>query len=123
MKKLGAIVLLATGFAVGIVVSAEAHHSLSAFDYTTELTLEGTVTKFLFGNPHTFLHIAVEGEDGDVVEWAAEMSSVQNMARRGVRPSTFKVGDVVTLNVNPLKSGSPGGKYTSVTASDGTVYQ
>jgi hypothetical protein len=123
MRKLGAIVLLATGFAFGIVPSAEAHHSLSAFDYTTEITLEGTVTKFLFGNPHTFLHIAVTGEDGEVVVWAAEMSSVQNMARRGVRGSTFKVGDVVTLSVNPMKSGSPGGKYTSVTAADGKTYQ
>ena len=123
MRKLGAIVLLATGFAVGIVASAEAHHSLSAFDYRTEITLEGTVTKYLFGNPHTFLHIEVTGEDGKVVEWAAEMSSVQNMARRGVRGSTFKVGDQVTLSMNPLKSGSPGGKYTSVIAADGKTYQ
>ncbi len=123
MRRLGAIVLLATGFAVGIVASAEAHHSLSAFDYTTEITLEGTVTKFLFGNPHTFLHIAVTGEDGEVVVWAAEMSSVQNMARRGVRGSTFKVGDVVTLSMNPMKSGSPGGKYTGVIAADGKAYQ
>lgn len=122
MRELGAIVLLATGFAVGIVASAEAHHSLAVFDYGTEITLEGTVTKFLFGNPHTFLHIAVKGENGEVVEWAAEMSSVRNMANRGIRRSTFKVGDVVTLTVNPMKSGSPGGKYTSVTASDGTTY-
>ena len=124
MKKLGAIVLLATGFAVGIVVSAEAHHSLSAFDYTTELTLEGTVTKFLFGNPHTFLHIAVEGEDGDVVEWAAEMSSVQNMARRGVRPSTFKVGDVVTVEgVEQLDApeDSPGAREAVVALDPGQV--
>jgi hypothetical protein len=122
MRKLGAMVFLATGFAVGIVASAEAHHSLSVFDYRTEVTMKGTVTKFLYGNPHSFLHIAVEGDNGEVVVWAAEMSSVQAMVRRGIRQTTFKVGDVVTLSVNPMKSGSPAGKYTSVIAADGKTH-
>ncbi len=123
MRKLGAIVLLAIGFAVGFAATADAHHSLSVFDYRTEITLEGTVTKFLYGNPHTFLHIAVEGDDGEVVVWAAEMSAVRAMARRGIRRNTFKVGDVVTLSMNPMKSGSPAGKYTGVIAADGKAYE
>jgi len=30
---------------------------------------------------------------------------------------------VVTVKLNPLKNGRPGGNYTSVTAADGKIYQ
>ena len=50
------------------------------------------------------------------------VSNIANMERRGIYRSTFKAGDVITVKVNPLRDGRPGGNYTSVTAADGKIY-
>ena len=47
------------------------------------------------------------------------MSNISNMESRGIYSSTFKVGDVVTVKINPLKDGRTGGNYTSVITADG----
>jgi len=100
-----------------------AHHSHSMFDMTREVTLTGTVTTFSYRNPHVFLHVDVKDDKGEVVSWAVEMSNISNMQSRGIFGSTFKVGDTVTVKLNPLKDGRFGGNYTSVTAADGKVYE
>lgn len=121
MRNLGIVVVMALG-TLGLAVPALPHHSLAVFDYTTEIEVTGTVTSFVFANPHCFLHLDVRDEAGEVVSWAVEMATISNMMRRGVRSSTFKAGDVVTVSMNPMRSGSPAGKYVSVTARDGTTY-
>jgi hypothetical protein len=100
-----------------------AHHSHAMFDMTREVTLTGAVTSFSYRNPHVFLYLDVKNDAGAVASWAVEMSNITNMQNRGVFGSTFKVGDVVTVRVNPLKDGRLGGNYTSVTAADGKVYE
>ncbi len=117
MKRFAAVALLVLGFAFGMTTPTQTHHSLATFDYSTETTIEGTVTSFVFRNPHCFLHLDFEGE-----AWAVEMSAIPAMIRRGVRNSTFKEGDVVTVTLNPLKSGQPGGKFVSAIAADGKTY-
>lgn len=118
-----AIVLIVTALALGSPQPLHAHHSHSMFDMTREVTITGTVTIFSYRNPHVFLHVDVKDEKGEVVSWAVEMSNISNMQSRGVFGLTFKVGDVVSVKVNPLKDGRFGGNYTSVTAADGKVYE
>jgi hypothetical protein len=100
-----------------------AQNSHAMFDHAVEKSVTGTVTNFSYRNPHVFLYLDVKGPDGAIVKWAIEMSNIENMRSRGIVPSTFKAGDVVTVKVNPLKDGRPGGNYTSVTAADGKTYQ
>jgi hypothetical protein len=102
--------------------TAFAHHSHAMFDMTREVTVTGTVTNFSFRNPHVFLYLDVKGPDGQMTNWAIEMSYVGNMESRGIYLSTFKPGDTVTVSVNPLRDGRHGGNYTSVTAADGKKY-
>ena len=102
---------------------AGAHHSHSMFDTSQEVTVTGTVTVFSYRNPHVFLHVDVKDDKGVVTSWAIEMSNIGNMQTRGIHRSTFKVGDVVTVKINPLKDGRPGGNYTSVIAADGKTYE
>jgi hypothetical protein len=66
-----------------------------------------------------FLYVDVKGENGAVQNWAVEMSNISNMERRGIYASTIKVGDMVTVKLNPLKDGRAGGNYTSITTADG----
>ena len=70
-----------------------------------------------------FLHVDVKDDKGVVTSWAIEMSNIGNMQTRGIYRSTFKVGDVVTVKINPLKDGRLGGNYTSVIAADGKTYE
>ena len=122
MRKLAAALLVAGLWAIGQTAPIGAHHSHAMFDTSIEKTVTGTVTNFAFKNPHVFLYLDVKGEDGQVVTWSVEMSNITNMLSRGVKQSTFRVGDVVTVTVNPLKNGRPGGNYTKVTAADGKSY-
>ena len=118
MKTTTAAIAAVLAFAGG----AAAHHSHAMFDMTREVKLTGTVTNYSYRNPHVFLYIDVKGADGAVTPWSVEMSNIANMERRGIYRSTFRIGDVVTVTVNPLDDGRPGGNYTSVTAADGKTY-
>jgi hypothetical protein len=93
------------------------------FDTSREATVTGTVTSFVYRNPHVFLYVDVKGGNGEVQNWTVEMSNITNMERRGIYASTFKTGDLVTVKVNPLKDGRAGGNYTSVTTADGKTLE
>jgi hypothetical protein len=123
MRRAAAVAMVMTAAAFAVGVTASAHHSHAMFDMTTEASVTGTVTDFSYRNPHVFLYLDVKGQDGAIVQWAVEMSNIENMRRRGIVRSTFRAGDVVTVRLNPLKNGRPGGNYTSITAADGKVYQ
>jgi hypothetical protein len=107
---------------LGIAQPVLSHHSHAMFDTSREVTVTGTVTSFSYRNPHVFLYLDVKGDDSKVVPWAVEMSNISNMESRGIYRSTFNVGDVVTVTVNPLRDGRSGGNYTSVVAADGKRY-
>jgi hypothetical protein len=119
MKTLG---LLGGALALGIVAPAFAHHSHAMFDHAKEVTIQGTVMNFAYVNPHGFLDIAVAGPNGQPVKYWIEMSNLTNMVVRGIKPSTFKKGDTITVKMHPLKDGRPGGSYTLITAADGKTY-
>ena len=115
----------ATVIAAVVITSGanlRAHHSHAMFDMTREATITGTVTAYAYRNPHVFLYMDVKAEDGTVQNWAVEMSNISNMESRGIYLSTFKPGDTITVKLNPLRDGRPGGNYTSVVAADGKKY-
>jgi hypothetical protein len=93
------------------------------FDHSKAVTLEGTVTEFVFRNPHVFLYMDVKGENGETQNYWIEMSNIPNMIRRGIGQATFKAGDKISVNLYPLKDGRPGGSYVTITAADGKTYQ
>lgn len=122
MKTLGGIVLTAL-ISAATPGQVSAHHSHSMFDHDREVSLTGTVTKFLFLNPHVSLFIDVEGESGERVNYWIEMSNITNMIKRGIGHKTFQPGDVITVNIWPLRDGRPGGNYKTIVAADGKTYE
>ncbi len=108
---------------VGTVAPAWSHHSHAMFDHSKPVTLTGTVTEFVFRNPHVFLYVDVKRDTGDTVNHWIEMSNIPNMIRRGIGQATFKPGDQVTMDIYVLKDGRPGGSYVTITAADGKIYQ
>jgi hypothetical protein len=96
------------------------HHGGASFDNTKELTLKGTVTEWLWANPHCFLKIDAKDETGQVRNWNLEFGNPTDITARGYSRRTFQVGDAITVTVTPVKSGAPVGRARVVTLADGT---
>lgn len=104
-RKLFAVFGLAVGF---LVVSGPlfAHHAQTLYDNKTMITLEGTVTKMEWANPHILLYFDVKDSQGNVENWATEFSSPGTVRRNyGWSQETFRPGDHVTVTGNPRKDG------------------
>src|SRR5258706_222830 len=82
----------ATAIAGGLALAgaANAHHSFSVFDMTTEKTIEGDIVEFQWTNPHTWTWVNVKSADGKVTRWGLEGMSPNFLGRRGWSKSTFK---------------------------------
>lgn len=87
-----------------------AHHSAAMFDDTKVVELKGTVKELQWANPHIWLQIVVD-ENGKKTEWSVEGGSPNSLSRQGWRATTFKPGDAVTVRLNPMKDGTPGGNF------------
>jgi len=114
---------LAAAMTLAVSSPAWSHHSHAMFDHDKVVTITGTVSDWVFRNPHVFLYIDVKGENGETVNHWIEMSNLTNMVTRGIGKSTFKAGDKVTVNMHPLKDGRPGGSYVTIVAADGKTYE
>jgi len=113
---------LAAVMALGSAGAALAHHSYAMFDVKQKVTITGTVTRFDFVNPHTWLVVAVKDEaTGKDVEWRLEGNEPTNLAKHGWKRTLFKPGDTVSVVLNPLRDGTPGGSFLDVTL-NGVVY-
>lgn len=97
---------------------ALAHHSYSAFDMTSEKTVAGTIKKFDWTNPHSWIWIDVKNEQGEVETWGIEGMSPNYLARRGWSRTTLKPGDKITITFHPLKDGK-GGSFMSAKRDNG----
>ena len=98
---------------------ALAHHSPAVFDQSKEVTITGVVTEFRWGNPHSWIHLAIGDEE--VETWSVEMDPASHLARRGWRSTTVKSGDEVAVLVHPLRNDEKGGQFISITLPDGKV--
>jgi len=111
--------LLAAAIGLASAAPAWAHHSAAMFDSTKQVTLEGTVKDFQFTNPHSWIQLNVADASGKVTEWSLETGGTSSLYKRGVRASSLKPGDKITVVANPLKNGNPGGNVRTVTGADG----
>ena len=119
MKILGAAALGAV-LVLGGASVASAHHSFGAeFDQNAPIRLEGTVSRFEWVNPHSWIHIMTVNAAGKPEEWAFEMGSPGQLTTQGWKKDTVKVGDKVSVAFHPMKDGSHGGSQTGVKLPDG----
>lgn len=102
--------LPATGFA---------HHSPSMYS-GDPISLTGVVREFQWSNPHSYIQLIVETEDGEQEEWSVEMGANAYLYNLGWRPSTLKPDDRIVVSIIPLRNGAKGGLLMDITAPDGT---
>jgi hypothetical protein len=102
-----------------VAVPASAHHGSAAFDAGKQVMMKGTVTRWVWANPHCFLSYDVKDEAGNITHWVVETSNPPDMINRGWSKETLKPGDEVTLTVEPVKSGKPVGRLLDVVLPSG----
>ena len=100
-------------------VPAQAHHSFAMFDLQKQVTVSGTVRQFQWTNPHAYIQLVAKDASGNDVEWSMEMGAPMYLYARGWRPGTLKAGQRITVTLNPLRNGRPGGVVRDVTTADG----
>ena len=118
-SRLG-ISLLIGGLFLGTELPTRAHHSGAGVDRTRTVTITGIVKDFRWTNPHSWIDLEVTDAKGTAV-WSVEMNPPPFLIRAGWKSSTLKAGDKVSVTLNPIRSGEPGGIFVSVTLSDGRV--
>jgi len=97
------------------------HHSGAMFDRTKVVKITGVVTEFHWENPHSSFKVDVAGDDGKVETWAIEMNGPNNLVHEGWKRTSIKPGDKVSVVVNPLRDGRPGGWYVGITLANGKM--
>ncbi len=108
---------------LGLLLSAVplvAHHSFSAeFDINQPVTLQGTLTKMEWVNPHGWIHLDVKDPDGNAVSWAVETGSPTALLRRGLRKSDFPPGLAIIVEGYRALDGTPTANGITVKFLDG----
>jgi len=123
MKNVLAGILLATiGLAV-FSVPVAAHHGSAAFetDPAKRVTLKGTVTEWMWANPHCWLKLDVKDDSGKVAHWVVETYNPADLNDRGWSKQSINAGDQVSVTIRPVKSGAPAGSIVQVVLPSGQV--
>ena len=119
MRNMTAAVSLAALCVLLVSVPLVAHHGAAALDTGKEVTLKGTVTEWIWSNPHCFLQFDAKDATGTVRNWAVETQNPTAMTQRGFSRTLFKAGDEVTVIIEPVKNGQPIGRLLTVVLANG----
>ncbi len=102
---------------------ALAHHAFSAeFDANRPMTLTGKVTRTEWINPHSWIHVDVEDENGNVVTWAIECGAPNALMRRGLNKNSIPAGLELVIEGFGAKDGSKTANARDITLPDGSQF-
>ena len=98
---LGALAVL--GYSVPLV----AHHAFGAeFDANAPIRLEGRIVRVEWVNPHSWIHIEVDNQDGSSDVWMVEGGTPNVLLRRGLRRECLQIGEVLVVDGYQAKNHS-----------------
>jgi Family of unknown function (DUF6152) len=109
--------------AVGILIfgsSLFAHHGTGvAYQEDKLVTLKGTVTEWIWSNPHCGILFDVTDEQGNVAHWAAELGNPHQLSAGGFNKDVMKPGDKISVTGHPSRSGAPRIQFLHMQLPDG----
>ena len=104
MKCLAAAIPILAATAL-LGAPAFAHHSLSMFDTTQEILIEGKVARFDWVNPHMYLIVETTGPDGKPALVEGEGVGITQALVDGLDRDALKPGTPVVMRANPNRGG------------------
>ena len=99
------------------------HHSVSMFDTTQEILIEGTVARFDWVNPHMYLIVETKGPDGKPALIEGEGLGITQALVDGLDRDALKPGTPVVVRANPNRGGwGKQVRIQDVTTQDGEIH-
>ena len=97
--RLAVSVVAAAGLCICLSAGpAQAHHAFAAeFDANQPISLSGKVARVEWINPHSWIHIDVENDDGSVDRWMIEGGNPTALLRRGFTKASLPVGTEIMV--------------------------
>ena len=84
--------------AVALSMHANAHHAFSAeFDSNAPVLLKGEVTRVEWVNPHAWVHLEVEDEEGNTQQWMVEGGTPNTLFRNGINRESLVPGTEIIV--------------------------
>jgi Family of unknown function (DUF6152) len=94
---------------LAVSVPIFAHHGGAAYETDKSVIVKGTVTDYIWSNPHVFVKVDVKDDKGNVAHWIVEAQNPVSMMQIGWSKNTFKPGDEVEIDAMPARNGNPVG--------------
>jgi Family of unknown function (DUF6152) len=106
LRRLKPVLRLAAACALLVPGSGFAHHSQAAYDSTREITIEGTINRLDWKNPHIYLIVETRDENGgrklqQIEGLAVTQALVDGLDRKALTPGTH-----VLVRANPNRHGA-----------------
>lgn len=115
LSKLAAAVLAISA----VSMPGFAHHSTANYDHVNKALVEGTVEKFKWTNPHSWIFLKVPNEKGGTDDWALECGSIAQLMQIGWTRDKVKPGDKVKIVASIARDGSNRGEIETLITADG----
>jgi hypothetical protein len=114
---------LVAAFAMLFPVAASAHHSYAMFDRDRQATIHGSVSAVEWTNPHVWIWVVADDRPVAATIALETLSPGELQRFFGWGKSSVNVGDKITVDYAPLRSGKNGGAVKKITLVDGHVIQ
>src|SRR5947209_17114244 len=108
-NRLRTIPLVVLGL-LAVCVPLAAHHGTAVYDTSKTVTVKGTVTEYVWSNPHVLVKVDARDDSGKVAHWVLEAWNPVTQSSRGWTKNTFKPRDEVSLDIWPAKNNQPVGE-------------
>ena len=110
--------VLAVGFLVSVTPVVAHHSAAAAYDETKRVETQGTVTRLLVRNPHSWVFLESADDKGQKIEWQIEMGGVPSMTWA---KDALPIGTTVKAVGHPSRAtGSHGMTAATFSKADGT---
>jgi hypothetical protein len=97
-----------------------AHHGgTSLYDVSKQITVDATVTEFVWTNPHVEIGLDAKDDKGNAKHWLLEASSPPVMVSCGWNRKSLQVGDAIKVTFNPAQRGGGVGRLIKLIKANG----
>ena len=94
--------LIVVAVSLAFCASVSAHHRFSTtYVEGRDVTIDGEVVRVEYRDPHSFMHVIVQGGSSQPERWIVECRGAGQLKKQGVTPDTIKPGQRVIITGSP----------------------